>query len=68
MKEIISRHVLPRLQQTFELQAVVQRTALTHGIPEAELARRLEGWEKTLGRDIYKGWFCRHVKCLSNQR
>jgi nicotinamide-nucleotide amidase len=52
MKEIMTRHVLPKLGQTVELPAVVQRTALTHGIPEAELARRLESWERTLGDEI----------------
>jgi nicotinamide-nucleotide amidase len=48
MKTLMSEQVLPRLREHFRLGHIVHRTAITYGIPESELALRLEAWEDAL--------------------
>jgi nicotinamide-nucleotide amidase len=48
MREMVQSLVVPKLKETFALPAVIERTALTHGVPEAELAQRLEAFEAGL--------------------
>jgi len=48
MKALMSDEVFPRLQRFFQLDHIVHKTAITYGIPESELAIRLEEWENAL--------------------
>ncbi|MDL2230638.1 CinA family nicotinamide mononucleotide deamidase-related protein, partial [Alistipes sp. OttesenSCG-928-L06] len=48
MKALMTDEVLPRLKSHFRLDQIVHKTAITYGIPESELAIRLETWEDAL--------------------
>ncbi len=52
MKEMVREQVIPRIERAFERPAIVQRTALTFGIPEAALAARLSDWEAALPPEL----------------
>ena len=48
MKALMTDEVLPRLKAHFRLDHIIHKTAITYGIPESELAIRLESWEDAL--------------------
>ena len=48
MKAMMTDEVLPRLKTHFRLDPIIHKTAITYGIPESELALRLEAWEDAL--------------------
>ncbi|MCD8185334.1 MAG: CinA family nicotinamide mononucleotide deamidase-related protein, partial [Rikenellaceae bacterium] len=48
MKALMTDQVLPRVQNRFPLEHITHKTAITYGIPESELALRLEEWENAL--------------------
>ncbi len=52
MKEMMSKHVLPALEDMGREQYILHRTVLTHGIGESDLARLLTDWEDNLPEDI----------------
>ncbi len=52
MKEMMSKQVLPALEEMGREQYILHKTVLTHGIGESDLARLLSGWEDSLHEDI----------------
>lgn len=52
MKEMMTGTVLPRILALFPHAIIHQRTVLTHGIGESDLAERIATWEKNLADDI----------------
>lgn len=48
MKEMFGKKMLPLLQETFVFPKIIQRTVLTHGIPESHMAELLQDWETNL--------------------
>lgn len=48
MKALMTDEVIPRLKTHFKLDHIVHKTVITFGIPESELALRLEAWENAL--------------------
>jgi nicotinamide-nucleotide amidase len=48
MKALMTDEVLPRLKSRFELGRIMHKTVITYGLPESELALRLEAWEDAL--------------------
>ena len=53
MKELMQRKILPEIKRYFKTPAIVHRTVLTTGFPEAHLAEYLEEWEKQLPEYIH---------------
>ncbi len=51
MKKLFTEEVLPRIKSHFSLDEVVRRTVVLYGIPESELAVKLEEWETNLQGD-----------------
>lgn len=52
MKAAMNNHVLPLLQQRFQLPYIGHRTLLTAGIGESFLAERIKGFESSLPSNI----------------
>lgn len=52
MKELFALQVAPRLEQKFGGSAAVHSTVLVYGLPESELAQRIEAWENALPETI----------------
>lgn len=52
MKGIMKEHVLPLLQQHFNMAAIVSQTLLTFGIGESYLAERIKDFEEVLPAHI----------------
>lgn len=52
MKHIMSERVLPKLQARFELPAIHHKTLQTFGVPESDLATKIEAWEEALPAHI----------------
>ncbi|MGN6352036.1 MAG: CinA family nicotinamide mononucleotide deamidase-related protein [Parafilimonas sp.] len=52
MKAAMNNHVLPLLQQRFQLPYIGHRTLLTSGIGESFLAERIKGFESSLPSNI----------------
>lgn len=52
MKYIMTEHVIPQLKHRFRSQVILHRNIMTYGMPEARLAERLEGFEKSLPPEI----------------
>ena len=52
MKYLMENEVLPKLTNYFELPAIFHRTILTVGVPESELAVRIQAWEEQLPKHI----------------
>lgn len=52
MKALMENDVLPKIQQSFELPYILHKTLITYGIREAEMAIRLENFEKQLPEEI----------------
>ena len=48
MEHLMEDEVLPRLKSRFELNTIVHRTLITHGIAESILAERISAWEDAL--------------------
>jgi nicotinamide-nucleotide amidase len=48
MKAILDNHVVPRIIQTFERPHILHRTVMTYGMPESQIAAKIEGWENAL--------------------
>lgn len=48
MKSLLEDHVLPIIDQRLSRQSVLHRTMLVYGLPESELAARIEAWEDAL--------------------
>ena len=48
MEHLMEDEVLPRLKARFELNNIVHRTLITHGIAESILAERISAWEEAL--------------------
>jgi nicotinamide-nucleotide amidase len=53
MKEIMTKHVLPRLLANNGVGAIFHKTVLTVGIPESILAEAIEAWENALPTHIH---------------
>jgi nicotinamide-nucleotide amidase len=49
MKELMSSTVIPEIKRRFTLPSIYQRTVLTHGIAESDLAEMIAKWEAGLG-------------------
>jgi nicotinamide-nucleotide amidase len=54
MKGIMEDHVIPKLQQLFDLPAIYHRTLLTQGIGESFLAEIIRDWELSLKKEDIK--------------
>ncbi|MDC1106955.1 competence/damage-inducible protein A [Prolixibacteraceae bacterium] len=52
MKQMMLDHIIPQIRNTFQLKSVYHRTVMTTGVPESELAIKLESWEKQLSEQI----------------
>ncbi len=52
MKNLMEDEVLPRLQARFSLCAIIHRTMISVGIPESQLAIKIEAWENSLPSHI----------------
>jgi nicotinamide-nucleotide amidase len=52
MKHIMSTHVLPWIEQELITSNILHKTILTQGVPESELAARIEGFEDQLPPEI----------------
>lgn len=52
MKELFEQQVAPRLDAKFGGSASVHSTILVYGLPESELAERIEPWESALPEEI----------------
>ena len=48
MKAIFGEEIVPRLKQNFRLPAILHKTVLTQGVPESEMANRIQVWETAL--------------------
>ena len=48
MKRMMKERIVPKLEQTFELPAIVHKVIRTVGIGESVLAEKISGWEKKL--------------------
>lgn len=48
MKGLMSKKVLPLLQQTFRMPFIVHRTLLTAGVGESFIAEKIQSWEEAL--------------------
>ena len=48
MKGIMIQQVLPRLKERGQTEAIFHKTVLLYGIPESELAEKIESWELAL--------------------
>lgn len=48
MKSLLQDEVLPIIDQKLSRQSVLHRTVLVYGLPESELAARIEAWEGAL--------------------
>lgn len=48
MKHLIDERVIPRLQQRYRTPSIVHRFLQTIGIPESDLALKIEAWEDAL--------------------
>ncbi len=48
MKHLMEDEVLPRLKERFSFSEIVHRTMITAGVPESQLAIRIEPWESAL--------------------
>ncbi len=51
MKQLFTKEVLPLISSHFSLNEVVRHTVMVFGIPESELAAKIEDWENSLGSD-----------------
>jgi nicotinamide-nucleotide amidase len=49
MKELMTSTVIPEIKKRFSLPSIFQRTVLTHGIAESDLAEMIATWEQGLG-------------------
>jgi nicotinamide-nucleotide amidase len=52
MKGLMSKKVLPLLQQEFQLPFILHRTLLTAGVGESFIAEKIQQWEETLPEAI----------------
>ena len=52
MQYIMTKHVIPELKKRFQLQTIIHRNIMTYGLPEARLAEKLTGFEKSLPGEI----------------
>ncbi len=48
MKKLLGDKVLPIITEEFELTEIVRHTIMLYGMPESELAQRIESWEEAL--------------------
>ncbi|MFR9602521.1 MAG: competence/damage-inducible protein A [Rikenellaceae bacterium] len=48
MKHLMEDQVLPRLKEQFSFSEIIHRTMITSGVPESQLAIRIEAWESAL--------------------
>ncbi|MBM3420167.1 MAG: competence/damage-inducible protein A [Bacteroidetes bacterium] len=52
MKHIVSDHVIPELQKRGIVTEIIHRNIMTYGLPEAQLAEKLTGFEARLPGEI----------------
>lgn len=52
MKALIDEEILPRLKKHFRLNAIVHKTAVTHGLAESLLAETIAAWEEALPAEL----------------
>ena len=52
MKYMMQDTVLPQLQQQFKMPVIIHQMVKTSGIPESDLAQKLEEWEDNLPKEI----------------
>ena len=52
MKAMTTNTVIPWLKEKFELPVIVHKMVYTQGIPESQLAEKLEDWENNLPNTI----------------
>lgn len=48
MKTMLSKHLIPKLQERFERPYIIHKTILTYGQGESTVAERIEKWENEL--------------------
>jgi nicotinamide-nucleotide amidase len=48
MRKMMNDEVIPRIREKFDLSVIYQKTVLTFGIPESDLAARIAKWEAAL--------------------
>lgn len=53
MKPLMTNTVLPLLKKHFELSKITHRTLFTYGLPESELAKKIEDWENNLPENLH---------------
>ena len=53
MKAMMQDEVLPRLEQRFDTDVILQRTLLVTGFPESALALHIEDWEDNLPQNVH---------------
>lgn len=52
MKTLMENGVLPKIQKSFKLPFIFHKTLITYGVREAEMAIRLEEFEKQLPKEV----------------
>lgn len=52
MKGLIENEVLPRIQESFNLNAIVHHTIVVYDIGESDLAERIRNWENALPKQL----------------
>ncbi len=52
MKEMVSVSLIPKIKEHFELPIIVQKTIMTHGLPESMLAELISDWEENLSENV----------------
>lgn len=48
MKNLMSKHFFPYIQEKFNLKPLIHKSFLTEGIPESDLMKTIENWEDNL--------------------
>ena len=51
-ESLIAKEIMPWIRNTLQKGTVVHKTILTQGVPESELAERLEDWEDNLPKEV----------------
>jgi len=52
MKYMMQDTVLPKLKEQFQMPVIIHQMVKTSGVPESELAEKLEDWENNLPKEI----------------
>ncbi len=60
MQYIMTKHVIPYLNDRFNLQNLIHRNIMTYGLPEARLAEKLTDFEESLPGEIHLAYLPDH--------